>query len=74
MSNNYSIQGHLGWMDRVRRTVDEILKMVETSGSITLGQAEKIAQNNDIEMHFALAELESRCQIDYATGVIRCRI
>lgn len=70
---DFSQDQTLKWMDNIRHTVEEILSVVNTQGQITLGEAERIAKKHGAALHNALAELESRCRVDYSKGIILCQ-
>jgi len=63
----------LRWMDNIRNTVNEILSVVDTKGEISLGDAEGIARKHGAAFHNALAELSTRCRVDYSKGIILCQ-
>ena len=67
------MESSLEWMDRIRKSITEIMNVMDVSGSIALGEAERIASKHGAAMHDILAELESRCAVDYGKGIIRCR-
>ena len=61
------------WMNNIRNTVNEILAIVNTEGVISLGDAEAIATKHGATLPNALSELQQRCHVDYAKGVIQCQ-
>jgi len=68
----FSEEEHTKLLGNIIKSVREIREYIRENGKITLGEAEKIANKYDVPLHLPLAELASRCTVDYDEGVILC--
>jgi len=70
--SEFSEEEHTKLLGNIIKSVREIREYIRENGKITLGEAEKIANKYDVPLHLPLAELASRCTVDYDEGVILC--
>ena len=60
-------------MDRIRKSIGEIMAIIERRGQISLGDADSIAARHGADMQNILFEIAVRCHVDYRRGVIQCK-
>jgi len=64
---------HIKVMGGIIKSVREIHEHIKEQGEITLADAEQIANKYSVPLHLPLAELASKCVVDYKRGVILCQ-
>lgn len=70
---NFGEEEHVKVMGGIIKSVREIREHIRENGKITLEDAEKIANKHNVPLHLPLAELSSKCVVDYKQGIILCQ-